>query len=193
MRAKQLFSKTHDLTNSKRFVAALILLQAKAPAYYAILAGLDIIWTDKVKTAATDGCYIYINPEFFRGLANDSQRAFLLGHEVGHVVLRHPIRGKFYGDRGFFAIKNGKRIRFDYKLYNKAADYVINADLIAHGLEFIPSGLLSEDVRRNDLVVSVYAGLRKENEERQEQPQKRKQLWLLQVHPHSCEHLPHFY
>jgi hypothetical protein len=41
--------------------------------------------------------------------------------------------------------------------YNIDADAVINADLIAHGLEFIPSGILRDDVDRNMFVDEVYA------------------------------------
>jgi predicted metal-dependent peptidase len=122
MRAKKLFAPTADLTNSRRYIAALISLQAKA---------------------------------LFRGLESDSQRAFLLAHEVSHIILRHPQRGKVYQDRGFFR----PNVSFDHGMYNRAADYVINSDCKAMGFEPIPQGCYSDDYGRDDIVDSVYADL----------------------------------
>jgi len=155
MRAKKLFDATDDLTNSRRFIAALIILQTKAPVHYSVLLATDVIWTHAIPTAATDGIYVYINPDFFRGLASDDQRAFLLAHEVSHIILRHPQRGKVFQDRGFFRAN----VSFDHHTYNRAADYVINADLIATGFEPIPEGCYSDKYGRNDLVDAVYAEL----------------------------------
>ena len=155
MRAKKLFAPTADLTNSRRYIAALISLQAKAPVHYSVLLATEVIWTDAVGTAATDGVYVYISPEFFRGLESDSQRAFLLAHEVSHIILRHPQRGKVYQDRGFFR----PNVSFDHGMYNRAADYVINSDCKAMGFEPIPQGCYSDDYGRDDIVDSVYADL----------------------------------
>ena len=155
MRAKKLFAPTADLTNSRRYIAALISLQAKAPVHYSVLLATEVIWTDAISTAATDGVYVYISPEFFRGLESDSQRAFLLAHEVSHIILRHPQRGKVYQDRGFFR----PNVSFDHATYNRAADYVINSDCKAMGFEPIPQGCYSDDYGRDDIVDSVYADL----------------------------------
>jgi len=155
MRAKKLFAPTADLTNSRRYIAALISLQSKAPVHYSVLLATEVIWTDAISTAATDGVYVYISPEFFRGLESDSQRAFLLAHEVSHIILRHPQRGKVYQDRGFFR----PNVSFDHGLYNRAADYIINSDCKAMGFEPIPQGCYSDEYGRNDIVDSVYADL----------------------------------
>ena len=155
MRAVKLFEATDDLAKSRRYIAALIILQAKAPVHYSVLIATEVIWTSKIPTAGTDGIYVYINPEFFRGVASDSQRAFLLAHEVSHIILRHPQRGDFYRERGFFRAGQA----FDPSLYNRAADYVINADCIAMGLEPIPEGCYSQDYGRDDIVDNVYAAL----------------------------------
>lgn len=155
MRAKKLFAPTADLTNSRRYIAALISLQAKAPVHYSVLLATEVIWSDAVGTAATDGVYVYVSPEFFRGLESDSQRAFLLAHEVSHIILRHPQRGKVYQDRGFFR----PSVSFDHRLYNRAADYIINSDCKAMGFEPIPQGCYSDDYGRDDIVDSVYADL----------------------------------
>ena len=155
MRAKKLFAPTADLTNSRRYIAALISLQSKAPVHYTVLCATDVIWTDAIPTAATDGVYVYISPDFFRELESDSQRAFLLAHEVSHIILRHPQRGKVYQERGFFR----PSVPFDHGTYNRAADYVINSDCKAMGFEPIPQGCYSEEYGRDDIVDSVYADL----------------------------------
>ena len=161
MRAKKLFAPTDDLTNSRRYIAALISLQTKAPVHYSVLLATEVIWTDKVGTAATDGVYVYISPDFFRGLESDSQRAFLLAHEVSHIILRHPQRGKVYQDRGFFR----PNVSFDHATYNRAADYVINSDCKAMGFEPIPQGCYSDDYGRDDIVDSVYADLHQKQDD----------------------------
>ena len=169
MKARQHFTNdAPDMSASKSFAAAMIILSAKARVYWRFVIMHEVIWTRQIPTAATDGIYIYVNPDFFDGLPSDSQRAFLLGHEVGHMILRHPQRGKAFGKRGFFRIVNGRRIPFDHRLYNTAADYVINADLIAHGLEPIENGLYSDKYGRDHLVDEVYAQLWEEQEQEPE-------------------------
>jgi predicted metal-dependent peptidase len=170
LRARQLFTNDHpEQANSKPYVKALIILQAKAQVYYSMLANTDVIWTDAIATGATDGVYVYLNKDFFRGLASDSQRAFLLAHEVAHIVLRHPQRGKAFMDRGYFRQVGVKTIHYCPQLWNRSADPVINADLIEHGLEFIPDGLLDADIDRNQLVDDVYMQLVKKQDEQPKQ------------------------
>ena len=160
LKARQLFTNDYpEQANSKPYIKALIILQAKAQVYYSLLQATKVIWTDGIPTGATDGVYIYLNKEFFRGLASDSQRAFLLAHEVSHIVLRHPQRGKAFLDRGFFRQVGVSKIKYCPKVWNRAADYVINADLVKHGLEFIPEGLLDSSIDRNELVDDVYMQL----------------------------------
>lgn len=167
MRAKKLFAATDDLTSSRRYIAALIILQTKAPVHYSVLLATEVIFTDAVGTAATDGVFVYISPEFFRGLESDSQRAFLLAHEVSHIILRHPQRGKVYQDRGFFR----PNVSFDHGTYNRAADYVINSDCKAMGFEPIPQGCYSDDYGRDDIVDSVYADLYQKQDEPEDEPE----------------------
>tara|TARA_R110000751_G_scaffold151525_1_gene256485 strand:+ start:2266 stop:3756 length:1491 start_codon:yes stop_codon:yes gene_type:complete len=175
LKARQLFTNDHpEQENSKPYVKALIVLQAHAQVYYSVLANTSVIWTNAIATAATDGVYVYINNAFFRSLANDSQRAFLLAHEVAHIVLRHPQRGKAFLDRGYFRQVGKDQIAYDSGLFNEAADYVINADLIKHGLEFIPDGLLDSNISRDELVDDVYLKLAKSKDEQKTQPEKSK-------------------
>jgi len=164
MRAKKLYAATDDLTNSRKHVAAMIILNAKAPVHYTTLVATEIIWTSAIPTAATDGVWVYVNPEFYRGLETDGQRAFLLGHEVSHIILRHPQRSLAYQKRGFF--RHG--MKFVHSIYNSAADYVINDDLIAMGLEPIPQGLYSDTYKRDDVVDTVYADIYEDQPEEPE-------------------------
>ena len=149
------------------FVEAMIVLSAKAPAHHLIALSRPIIWTTGMPTAGTDGIHIYINPSFFLSLPNASQRGFLIAHEVGHIVFGHMRRGKVFSDRGYLA----KGMPFDHSLYNQSADYIINADLVSMGLEFIECGLLSQDITRNDVTEEVYAKLWNNKPEQPEQPQ----------------------
>ena len=153
-----------NMSESKEFAAAMIILSAKARIYWRLVVMSEVIWTHGVPTAATDGVYIYINPDFFNGLTSDSQRAFLLGHEVGHMILKHPQRGKAFRKRGYFRVVKGAKIPFIHRIYNCAGDYVINADLVAHGLEPIEEGLFDDRFGRNHLVDEVYAELYEEQQ-----------------------------
>ena len=154
-----------EMSEHKDFSAAMVTLSAVARVYWRMVIMHDVIWTYRLPTAATDGVYIYVNPTFFLGLPNPSQRAFLLGHEVGHIVLRHPQRGKVFRTRGFFRIIDGIKIPFDHRRYNEAADDVINADLIAHGLEVIDGAMLDDRFTRDHLVDEAYLELTEELEQ----------------------------
>ena len=69
-RAVPLFETTRDLSGTRKFIAAMTILAAKNPAYHTILVGRDIIWC-KCGTAATDGVFIYVDPDFWESLPND--------------------------------------------------------------------------------------------------------------------------
>ena len=166
---RQFQNDSPEMSESKQFAAAMIILSAKARIYWRLVVMSEVIWTRGVPTAGTDGIYIYINPDFFNDLASDSQRAFLLGHEVGHMILKHPQRGKAFRRRGYFRVVEGVKIPFSHRLYNCAGDYVINADLIAHGLEPIESGLFDDRFGRNHLVDEVYVELYEEQQTEDEE------------------------
>ena len=166
---RQFQNDSPEMSESKQFAAAMIILSAKARIYWRLVVMSEVIWTRGVPTAGTDGSYIYSNPDFFNDLASDSQRAFLLGHEVGHMILKHPQRGKAFRRRGYFRVVEGVKIPFSHRLYNCAGDYVINADLIAHGLEPIESGLFDDRFGRNHLVDEVYVELYEEQQTEDEE------------------------
>jgi len=71
--------------------------------------------TDWMPTAGTDGRYFYYNRDFIESL-NKEEMLFLFGHEVFHNVYAHMSR-------------RGSR---DARLWNCAADFVINLELVEH-------------------------------------------------------------
>ena len=158
MKAIPLYTSETDLSQHRCYVAAMTILATLAGALHTIAVGRGIIWTSKVTTGATDGCYIYVNPAWFQALGSDSQRAFLIGHEVLHIVLAHMWRGSLFKARGYF----NHQFDWCHRTYNKAADYIINAMLVKMGLEMIEGGLLSDDFSANDIAEEVYVKLFKQ-------------------------------
>jgi predicted metal-dependent peptidase len=74
------------------------------------------------KTAATDGRYFYYNRDFISKL-DRPECIFLVGHEVEHCVYDHMDR-------------RGSR---KPKMWNAAADYVINCELDEHHIGVLPN------------------------------------------------------
>ena len=75
-----------------------------------------------VPTAATDGKHLYYNKDFIMSL-DPEEMIFLIAHEVMHCVYDHMDR-------------RGSR---DPKLWNCAADFVINYELVECGFKLITS------------------------------------------------------
>lgn len=89
-----------------------------------LCTSLEIVISDQVPTAGTDGRKLYINKDFFFGLT-EAERIFLLAHETLHVAYLHTLR-------------KGHR---DHELFNCACDYVINYELKQRKFTFIEGGL----------------------------------------------------
>jgi predicted metal-dependent peptidase len=90
-----------------------------------LLFSTNMVWDDSIKTAATNGLNMWINPTFFMSLTPE-ERIFLLAHECWHVALNHMFRGE----------------KLNQEKYNKAADYVINLMLSNSGFTMIQGGLI---------------------------------------------------
>ncbi len=115
-----------ELTIEKALSKAKIgMMMLKDTVFFSTLClSLDLSLDESVGTAGTDGRRLIINPSFFLGLT-EGERIFLLAHETLHVAYLHCLR-------------RGTR---DPRLYNAAADYVINAELKKRGFHFIQGGL----------------------------------------------------
>lgn len=117
------------------------LMQARDTAFFSNLCcSLEIEFTDDIETAATNGLKIWLNPKFFEVLTH-AERIFLLAHETMHVAYLHMSRLE----------------ERNHTLWNMAADYVINLELVDRGFTFIgdltargidfPGGLLERKYR----------------------------------------------
>jgi predicted metal-dependent peptidase len=130
------------------------------------------VFTRDLPMAGTDGRHVFLNPDYVCGLKVSEQIA-VLAHEIGgHLVTRHPQRFAYYQRVG--EIK-GKPV--DQQLANVAADYVINADILAT----IPRASLNPDwlydpaIKGDELWEDVYVKLFNEREQQQQQQQQQPQ------------------
>ena len=79
----------------------------------------EIVWDEKTDTAATDGVFLYWNPEWFLKIPEPSRKSILL-HELWH-------NGRLHGPR------RGNR---NPEIWNAACDYVINNNMVEDGYTF---------------------------------------------------------
>lgn len=94
------------LDEQQRAKAALLHL---FPFFSAFVSKLRVIYTFRVKTQATDGYNLFVNPQFTAGL-DLTGKVFVMAHEIMHCVLNHMRRGKAH----------------DPEKSNIAADYEVN-------------------------------------------------------------------
>ncbi len=79
----------------------------------------------RIKTAATDGYSIFINPAFFFKLSL-KKRVFVLAHEIMHIVYMHPQRAAVFANAGKIMYPDGKVLDYNDQYRNYAQDYCIN-------------------------------------------------------------------
>ncbi|MFA6860126.1 MAG: VWA-like domain-containing protein [Clostridia bacterium] len=113
-----------------------------------VVSGCKLISTSNIKTASTDGKYIYYNPNFLEQL-DENEQVFVLSHEICHVAFNHILRSE------------GKNT----EVWNIATDAVINAFLRKDGLS-INGGVDIKDAINYDSE-ELYNKLLKENQEKQ--------------------------
>ena len=102
-----------------KLITARVGLLLKAPFFGNLATRLTLVNADSwLETAATDGRKFYYNTEFVNKL-KPKEVEFLFGHEVLHNVYDHLGRTGDFRDR---------------MLFNCAADYCVNADLIDQGI-----------------------------------------------------------
>lgn len=104
-------------------------------------------------TMATDGETLFVNPEFVSSLS-DTDLEFVLAHEIMHIGLEHNARVK------------GR----NPETWNKATDYVVNAELVASGLKAPKSALLNP-AYRNLSADEIYDVLSKQSKQSAPNPQ----------------------
>lgn len=105
-----------DNAARERLIQARVTLLMKSPFFGNLATRLKLVNADeRMETAATDGRNLYYNSKFIMALAPE-EVVFLIGHEILHLVYDHMGRR---GDRR-------------PRLYNVAADFCVNADLVKH-------------------------------------------------------------
>ena len=102
------------LEEQHRAMAALTHL---APMFGGFISKLRFIYTFRVKTQATDGFNVFVNPQFTNNL-DFTGKCFVMAHELMHCLLNHMRRGKGH----------------DHERSNIAADYEVNVTLADIGL-----------------------------------------------------------
>ena len=112
--AKTVTNPRVDRDVREKIITARISLLLKQPFFGNMATRMELVNADEwLGTAATDGRRLYYNSEFFKDL-NVKEIEFVIGHEILHVCYDHF----------------GRREHRDPRLYNCAADYCVNADLI---------------------------------------------------------------
>jgi len=107
-----------------RIVKARAFLLINFPFFGNIITRMPCIAADKwLGSMATDGKYIYFNHEFINNLTFKNL-AFVLAHEVLHVVYEHM----------------GRQERLNQDIFRIAADFVINDELTTIGVGEMPKG-----------------------------------------------------
>lgn len=143
----------------------LLTLAKYCPDAWEMAMQIEIIFNENVPRAATDSVRVYFQRSFW-DILNDSQRAFVIAHEVLHIWLAHGQRGKFYALQGFF----NSKLPWHHGTYNDAADFIINAYLIRCGLQAAPDICLSDKYNGHELTDEVYVELMAERFDGNEPP-----------------------
>lgn len=97
----------------KRILLSRLRLLVKHGFYGLLLMHMAYALDEDCETAATDGKSIFFGPKFLDELS-DSERDFIMMHEILHVVLQHCFR---QGDR-------------DNEAFNIACDIVVNSNIL---------------------------------------------------------------
>lgn len=109
----KLLNRQLDKVKSKVFMGT------RAAFFAPLMCSTKFMWTHNVQTAATDGEFMFWNPEDFLRCSDKSKDATMV-HELWHIARLHPVRGE------------GKQ----HKVWNQAIDYKVNLDLKDEGFVF---------------------------------------------------------
>jgi predicted metal-dependent peptidase len=135
-----------EIELEKRISASLLRLQTRSPFFATLALFTHIRITTGVRTAATDGQDIFINPEFVRSLSNPALDGLLL-HEVLHAALLHVVR----------------RQTREHQLWNIAADIVVNGMVAQQEGITLPKGSIRDPKLESLSVEEIYEILPKQS------------------------------
>lgn len=127
------------LTRALDQAKAKVFMGSRAAFLGSLVASAKYVWTKSVQTAATDGEYIFWNPDDFMNCSEQSRHSTLV-HELWHIARLHVARGESK----------------DPKVWNMAIDYKVNLDCKDEGYIFTAEtpvlldekyrGMLEEDI-----------------------------------------------
>ncbi len=126
---------------STRLSGSMLRLRRVSPFFATLAMHARFIETSDIPTAATDGRDVFYNPTFLNELTDTHLDGVML-HEVLHAALAHVVR----------------RGRRDARLWNIAADVVVNGLVLGNGFD-LPDGHVRDTAREGLSVEEVYAAL----------------------------------
>ena len=100
----------------------------KYPSFASVLASVDLVEIQGLKTAGTDNDNIFYDPEWMATLTDDEQ-VFIFAHEMFHIALNH------------IPLSEGK----DPNIWNIATDATINQLLLKDGLPMYERVVLDDN------------------------------------------------
>jgi predicted metal-dependent peptidase len=127
--------------------------------------GQAATYTRDVPVAATDGSWVFLNPDTFltRSLG---ERVFILAHEVTHAMFGHPEFAYGCKVRGEVRYSDGKVLPYNDKAMNVAMDYFINAMLADCGIGTVPKDALLDKRFTTDMsVIDIYRKIYKDQQQ----------------------------
>lgn len=117
------------------------------PFWVELYYTMKVVEDSTIPTLQTDGKTMWVNPEFFNGLAFD-YRVSALAHETCHKMLLHPTRGRHH--------KNPWR--------NIAMDILVNQMLKDNGFKIHPDWVQPEERFRGWTYEAIYYALIEEHQ-----------------------------
>jgi predicted metal-dependent peptidase len=137
---------------AERLTASMFRLRKASPFFATLAMHANFVERPDIPTAATDGCDIFYNAEFLGELTDDHLDGVML-HEVLHAALSHVHR----------------RGRRDPRMWNIAADVVVNGLVLAHDFD-LPEGHVRDVAKEGLSVEEVYLALLQDDPDDEAQP-----------------------
>ena len=134
--------------SQKLISASLLRLRMKSPFFATLALFARFIPTQQTPFAATDGKDVFFNADYLRSLPSAQQDGLLL-HEVLHAALMHVLR-------------RGVR---EAKVWNIAADIVVNGVIAQQGVFELPLGGIRDPKLEHLSVEEIYELLFKEDQQ----------------------------
>jgi predicted metal-dependent peptidase len=145
---------------------AMVALKRINPEWGGLITKLRFIYTFHVKTQATDGYNLFVNPQFTYNL-DFEQKVFVMAHEVMHCLLNH--------------MRRGNRAGHEPQLSNVAADQEVNVTLEEIGTASIDTikktgAIYVKEIAGNDWgLETIYDWMKKKNYNPMKQNQQKQQ------------------